>query len=322
MNYKMLSLLLILCGSIRGAETAGIYGDSFKKKDPEAYFVNAKGLKTRAVFLEKENGKYVFQSPIAFMFQEVPVKADIKYRLTFSAAQEGAETLEKNPGMAQKIFAHRENVFPVCRLQFFDKDKKRLPTDAAFFAIPFGEMKTQDFIFYAPPRAESMRLTFGVPKGVRLSIADVSLKEETEEKTLNINPKFELGPYNYSGISAFNDKAGRLLADESGKTQLFTGFYAVTNRFPLKNAGTYLLTLRGNGYNRNRVDSILTFYDAAWKKTGTSPVTRLTPQNQGMLEFRFIRPENAAYASLTIYHATMSEASIVYEGASEKNEME
>ena len=36
----------------------------------------------------------------------------------------------------------------------------------------------------------------------------------------------------------------------------------------------------------------------------------------------FIRPENAAYASLTIYHATMSEASIVYEGASEKNEME
>ena len=54
----MLSLLLILCGSIRGAETAGIYGDSFKKKNPEAYFVNAKGLKTRAVFLEKENGKH------------------------------------------------------------------------------------------------------------------------------------------------------------------------------------------------------------------------------------------------------------------------
>ena len=215
--------------------------------------------------------------------------------------------------MGGKIFAHRENVFPVCRLQFFNRGKKRVPSDAAFFAIPFGKMKEHVFLFRAPPGAESMRLSFSVPKGVRLSLSDVCLREETEGKTLNINPRFELGPYNYSGISAFNDKSGRLIADRNGRTHLFTGFYAVTNRFPLKSEGPYLLKVRGSGYYKKRVDSILTFYDAAWKKTGTSPVIRLTPQNQETLVFRFVRPPQAAYASVTIYHATISEISIVRE---------
>ncbi len=314
MIQRLLILLLLLCGCAGGAtEISDIYGDGFRKKNQETYFVNAGGLKKHSVFLEKGADGFVFRSPLSFLFREVPVKADTKYRLSFSACQEGAESMEENPGMAEKIFAHRENVFPVCRLQFFNRGKKRVPSDAAFFAIPFGKMKEHVFLFYAPPGAESMRLSFSVPKGVSLSLSDVRLREETEEKTLNINPRFELGPCNYSGISAFNDKSGRLIADRNGRTLLFTGFYAVTNRFPLKSEGPYLLKVRGSGYYKNRVDSILTFYDAARKKTGASQMIRLTPQNQETLVFRFVRPQDAAYASVTVYHATISEISIIRE---------
>lgn len=242
---------------------------------------------------------------------EKPVQGDVKYHLTFSAAQSGRESIEENPTLYRHIANASAGTYPVCRLVFLDEAGKKVSSDTRVITIPFAEMKQHDCVFYAPRKAVKVQVLFQIPKDLTLKVTAPELKEETAEKTVNINPKFDLGIYNYSGWSGFNDGSFRMVNDENGKTHFFSGFYAISSKYPLKDE-KYLLTWEGNGYERGRVIVILLFYDAEGKKLHQLELPRLNKKHP-RAEYRFKRPENAAYIAFWVYHATLAEISLVPE---------
>ncbi len=293
-----------------------IFGDSFARQDAAQYFIG----KPKVAFTAKADGKgNVLKAQSSIVFKKVAVTPDTRYILTFTASQEGSEPIEENPTLAGIIFAYRGQLYPVCRLFFFDEKGKRIGQvrgSNPFFAIPFGKPHEHKFVFYAPPKAVAMSLSFSMGKKVKaLLLSDVSLKEENSEKIININPTFSLGEYNYSGISGFNAPDGRIIKLPDGKNALFTGFSVWTTHCPLKKAGSYLVKIRGKGYFKKRVDPHIVFLDINRKKISQVALPRPFISNEGYVEYRFKRPARAAYAYFWIYHGTVTEISLTYEGS-------
>ena len=68
--------------------------------------------------------------------------------------------------------------------------------------------------------ADAGQLVGTAPRAVRCGFAETTL---AAAPTVNVNPDFSLGLYNYSGICVANDGAIRLVMGDDGRPRLFTG---------------------------------------------------------------------------------------------------
>jgi len=169
-----------------------------------------------------------------------------------------------------------------------------------------------------------MQLVIVVPsKSSTVYLSDMKFSKQADEGAINVNPKFELGPDNYSGWSGFNeaDGAHRLYVDDDHRTILFTGFTAFSDSFPLKEPGTYKLYQKGSNHVRNN-GTHLVFADASGKEIRriTGKLSRSTKELSenfyGPKESTvyFVLPKGTSRAYFWIYNTSLYELRITRVG--------
>jgi hypothetical protein len=234
------------------------------------------------------------------------VKPSTKYTMNLEAAFEGAvESIEENPRF--EIFTRHGKTgshLPKREIRFLDAAGNPVGRPVVY-AMPFRNRHTYQDVFYTPADAVTARIGLASGQGVRLLVSRLSLAETKDEAVLNVNPSFQLGPYNYSGWQ--NISAGGKLIEREGKTILDTKYGSTGQKIPLPGPGTYAFSARatGNGYNSV---VIVRVYDAQGKE-----LMRSSTRRYGPLQY-FVPPKNAAYASFLVYSCLLEEVRLLRVG--------
>lgn len=239
-------------------------------------------------------------------FRTVVVTPKTKYTLSFDGSFTGdVESIEENPRFA--VFTQpwqKSRVLPSREIQFLDAAGK--PTGRApVFSMPFREKRSYTDVFYTPPDAVTLRLNIASGDGVTFAMRNLSLETTTDEDAINVNPTFQLGPFNYSGWK--NISAGGKIIEMGGKTVFDTKYGSRGTTFPLPGPGTYALSAKatGNGYNSCiKVD----VFDAEGKKLMTAVLRRYDQTNY------FVPPKEAVSASFLVYSCMLEEVRLVRVG--------
>jgi hypothetical protein len=249
-------------------------------------------------------------------FERMPVAEGTKYQLAFRAKQQGAETIEANPRLSELIFNSR-TFLPWCRLTFYDAGGKSVGCDSPSWSIPFGEWQDYRWVFYSPAKAAfaAFEIQPGNAKGSSVNLADRRLEPAPDEQSINVNPAFACGPYNYSGWSAFND-VGRLHALTNGATVLDTGFSATSATFPLNEPGTYRWFIRGSSFAPRGGPAFLVFLDESGKEAGRISERIEKPKKERTVYF--VLPKGVVRGSFLIYHSVIEELRLTRVGGEEK----
>jgi hypothetical protein len=239
-------------------------------------------------------------------FRDVAVKPATKYTLALDTAFEGnIESIEENPRF--EVFARLGRTsprLPSREIRFFDAAGK--PTGKSLvYSLPFKNRRTYQDVFYTPRHAASARIGLASGKGIRLVLSQLKLEETADEGSLNVNPVFQLGPFNYSGWR--NISAGGQLIERDGKSILDTKYGSTGQTIPLPGPGTYAISAKatGNGYNSV---VILRVYDAQGEKLMQASTRRYGPRTY------FVPPRNAVTASFLVYSCLLEEVRLVRVG--------
>jgi hypothetical protein len=303
-------MIILTCGTLGAKEI--VFGDNFQRGTPEAYLENAKSLGNKVSFTAEKgvDGK-VLKLTVPLSFKLVPVKDQTKYQLTFRARQQGVETIEDNPRLGELIFNCR-SFLPWYRLKFYDANRKEIRTDLPVLSLPFGQWHEYVRMFYSPMNAAFMQLEVntGSAKENTLWLANAKLASAPDEQSININPTFSYGHYNYSGWSSFNG-VGRLHELEGDKTVLDTGFSATSASFPLREPGTYEIRLKATGNIRN-YNVFLIFTGADGKEITRIGETVGKPRKISSSPYvekisYFVLPKGAVRGYFLVYHSVLSE---------------
>jgi hypothetical protein len=186
----------------------------------------------------------------------------------------------------------------------------RVATAAAPTVVDFSSGKPADY--FSADTADRVQVsTVGDTQAIAIAnttarLHDRTVKPSTKyEAVLNVNPSFQLGPYNYSGWQ--NISAGGKLIEREGKTILDTKYGSTGQKIPLPGPGTYAFSARatGNGYNSV---VIVRVYDAQGKE-----LMRSSTRRYGPLQY-FVPPKNAAYASFLVYSCLLEEVRLLRVG--------
>lgn len=314
-------VILLACGSLSADEV--VFGDNFQRGTLDAYLENAKVLGDKAVMVTEKgvDGK-VLKSAVPFSFKAVPVSAQTKYQLSFRGRQQGMESIEENPRLSELIFNCR-SFLPWCRLKFLDTNGKEVKNDFPTQALPFGQWHEYKLVFYPPMNSALMQfeINTGASKQGTIWLANAKLAPAPDEQSINVNPTFSYGPYNYSGWSSFNSPDGRLHEIEGGKTVLDTGFSATTTSFPLQEPGTYQIRLKATGNERN-YDAFLIFIGADGKELSRIEEKVWKPA-KGASSYKeatsyFVLPKGTVRGYFLVYHSVLAEIRLTRVGGEEK----
>lgn len=215
--------------------------------------------------LDPKTGEHVMKS--------VPVTPLKKYKLSIVAAIDSDDTIERNDRIPEIIDANYGRSFARCKLEFFDKEGN----EATFLlygrsilrakSIHFVSREMQNYVtvFYAPPHAETLRLTL-LPKNRRLMIKKLVLEPETTEGTVNCNPDFRYGTLNLSGWNP--DTEGRLYRRPDGTTVLKCGTQSGSSMFAVDDKARYSFFCKGEGYSSTDGKVTVSFYDIDGNELG------------------------------------------------------
>jgi hypothetical protein len=202
---------------------------------------------SRALVLEKapeKNKKYP-----RVMLRKIEVDPTCKYRLSFSAYSEGPDTLDKNPLVNVLFFdaarAAKGKPLPGWELLFSNSKGKRVKRSFVFFEnIIHGKWHVYTESFYPPEGSKYLNILFtNKNKLCKVYIDNIKLKVVTDEDgTLNLNPEFKYGLYDYSGYYMYNTK---ITQQDDGKfaVDVSEGSYVMTTPVPVKTGKSYSITV-------------------------------------------------------------------------------
>jgi hypothetical protein len=295
-------ILIVVLANVAMAAAPGVM--DFSSGQPADYFSD--DTAGRVQISSIGDTQVMVISDATARFHDMKVKPSVKYTLTLEAAFGGdVESIEENPRF--EIFTRPGQAsthLPSREIRFFDAAGK--PTGRSMvYAMPFKNRRTYQDIFHTPADAISARISLASGKGVRLVLSQLSLAETDDEAVLNVNPTFQLGPYNYSGWQSIS--AGGQLIEREGKTILDTKYGSTGQMIPLSEPGTYAFSAKAtaNGYNSV---VIVRVYDALGKELMRSSTRRYGPRTY------FVPPKNAAYASFLVYSCLLEEVRLLRVG--------
>ncbi len=205
----------------------------------------------------------------------VPVASLRKYKLSIIGAVDSADTIEANDRIPEIIAANRGRGFARCELEFFDSEGNeatfliygRIPRRVDSIHFVSREMQKYVTVFYAPPQAETLRLTLG-PKNRGLKLKKLVLESETAEDSVNCNPDFRYGPLNLSGWNP--DTEGRLYLRPDGTTVLKCGYGAGSSMFAVDEETRYSFFCKGESYASTGGKVTVSFFDIAGNELGNT----------------------------------------------------
>lgn len=246
--------------------------------------------------------------------QSFAVKPMTRYMLSYDWKVEGeCRDFAQDPEGRSKVYDYMGGEYASARvyLQSDSGEKRILRT--ALVPGKSGRMKHE---FYTETGTSKVRLEVHPPKGCRIRTDAVKIDEVVNAPTLNVNPDFDLGLYNYSGVFGRNDNAIVLLPSPSGGVALHGGFYVYFAKAPVRPFALYNLEMKAQGWHRkHRMDGSFVFLDAAGKRIFRSPVPRYSraskrPGESLVKNIEFTAPEGACWVYLWLYDATVDYARI------------
>lgn len=314
---KLFTLLITMFLATICQAAPQVYGDKFASGHMDTYVEQATRAATFARFESgpQDRGQAITTTNV-LTFKTVPVDANTRYRLSFVASTKSSETIEDNPRLSKIVFSAR-SFMPSCSLRFYDKDAELITSTHESFTLPYAKWHDYQWVFYPPASAVSMQWVINPSdKDNTVTVADASLKVVTDKQSLNINPTFNMGPYNLSGWDG-----GSLRVAEDGQVLLVADYYAISSSFPLTEPGTYRLTLNASNFGRyNAV--FLIFLDAKGKeisrygqRPGRTKKERLAnPTGPHKHEFYLTPPAGTVRGNFLIYQSLVQEISLVRVG--------
>ena len=214
----------------------------------------------------------------------------------------------EDPDGPAKVFLYRGSDYPVQRLVFHDASGASLGANFGLQSLVPGRAGRMAYEFHAPATAATLTLRVSNPADGTVAVSNVVLQSVADAPTVNVNPDFSLGLYNYSGICVANDGAIRLVMGDDGRPRLFTGFYCMTSDAPVTPGRAYLLKMAARGHSKNRMDSFLVFYGADGKMVAKASLPRITKGKDEApveMEFPFTPPDGAVWVRVWIYDGTL-----------------
>ena len=243
-------IAVLLSTGIATAQNISVFGDGFSQGKLESYLENTKILKTgQASFEPSKDGKgkcLVLAKDTSAIFKPVPVKDNVKYKLSFTVRGEMKETIEENPRL-ELILLSRGNWLPFCNIAFLDAEMKPLAWCNYEHTLPFGSHFNFTELFHPPEKAAFLQLSIQTRKDSKIFLSDISLVPASDEGAINVNPTFSLGKYNFSGWPRRHTN-GRILEKPDGKFVFDTGYGSGSETIPLSKPGTYRLYAKGSTY--------------------------------------------------------------------------
>ncbi|QDT07322.1 hypothetical protein K227x_57490 [Rubripirellula lacrimiformis] len=203
----------------------------------------------------------------------IAVESPTKYKLTLRAAVDDSDTIETNDRIAEIMSKNGGRSFAECELDFFDSSGNKTTfllygstaVDTSGIAIVSGEFRDCVFVFYAPPNADTLRLSL-TPRKRTLYVQSLKLEPETTEGTVNCNPDFRYGQFNAGGWRPNSE--GRLFKRPDNRTVMKCGSDSRSSFFPVDDESRYSFLCQGTGYGPISGKVIVTFYDEAGQELG------------------------------------------------------
>ena len=246
---------------------------------------------------------------LAIESQPLAVAPFGRYLLTYDWSVEGSpRDFAEDPDGPAKVFRYRGSDYPVQRLVFSDASGASLGANAGLQSLVPGRAGRMAYEFHAPAGAVSLTLRVSNSAGGKVAVSNVVLQAVANAPTVNVNPDFSLGLYNYSGVASANDGALRLVMGDDGRPRLFTGFYCMTSAAPVTPGRSYRLKMAARGHHKNRMDSFLVFSGADGKTVAKSSLPRISKGKSEApveMECPFTPPDGAAWVHLWIYDGTL-----------------
>ncbi len=254
-------------------------------------------------------------SPLAlFADKSFNAKPQTRYMLSYDWEVDGkCRDFADDPEGRSKVYDARGNEYAVAHVYFSTASGERCNSRTALVPGRSGRMQHE---FYTELSTTGVRLDVKPPKGCKVRTTNVTLEEVKNAPTLNVNPDFKLGLYNYSGVSGCNDNAVVLVTSPSGGVALHGGFYVYLAKTPVKPNAKYNLEMKAQGWHRkHRMDGSFVFLDAQGKKVFQSEIPRYSrsskkPGESVVKNVEFIAPENSRWVYLWLYGATVEYARI------------
>lgn len=174
------------------------------------------------------------------------VKPNERYILSFTARNEGPDSLENNAQLSEAFYDKRREMhglrLPGWGITFTDRDLKGVPANLSSFhrVVLSSRDELQRDVFFAPNRAANVRIRFENPtRDATFYIKDVKLSPYIE-KTVNINADFALGERSFSGFSPICGGSPRLRKTKAGNF-LDVDSYTFIDTTPVVAGRTYRL---------------------------------------------------------------------------------
>lgn len=242
------------------------------------------------------------------------VKPETRYMLTYDWQVDGkCRDFADDPEGRSKIYEYRGSEYAAEHLYFGTSSSESCVNRMALVPGKEGKMRHE---FYTDSRTEKVRVEVRPPAGCKIKVKKMALTEVKDAPTLNVNPDFGLGLYNFSGVGRSNDGAVVLIPTPSGGVALHGGFYIYLAKTPVRPAQRYNLEMKAQGWHRkHRMDGSFVFLDAEGKKVFQSEIPRYSrkskkPGESVVKNIEFIAPENARWVYLWLYGATVEYAKI------------
>lgn len=242
------------------------------------------------------------------------VKPETRYMLTYDWSVDGqCRDFADDPEGRSKIYDYRGDEY-ACEVLYFGSGRSE--KCVCRMALAPGNSGRMNHEFYTDSSTVKVRAEVKAPAGCKVKIGKMALSEVKGAPTLNVNPDFGLGLYNFSGVGPSNDGAVTLLPSPSGGAALHGGFYIHLAKTPVRPGGRYNLEMKAQGWHRkHRMDGSFVFLDAQGKKVFQSEIPRYSrnskkPGESIVKNVEFIAPDNARWVYLWLYGATVEYARI------------
>jgi len=235
-----------------------------------------------------------------------------RYLLSYSWEATGCTDRAAQPLGQWGVFANRWYQGPLQELEFFGpegKDRKG-PRYRRFQPLLPGTSGRWQHEFYAPAGQVKMTLTVADNKktGLKVKLSDIRLEEVKEAPTVNVNPDFALGLYNYSGLQGVNGDGAVMLKNPQGGNSFYGAFSFGTEPTPIEGGAKYRLEYAGWGRFKGRIDPYMDFLGKGkFARVDLPRVYRdeKNPEAPGRRVYEFTAPEGAEWVTFCFYHATL-----------------
>lgn len=314
MMWKFMILILAFTATAPAILAASPFGDGFATGKLEDYLEKPDPKQTKIVLnkIEGMKGKSALSitDNTNVSFKPVEFSPNTKYTLSFRGCFTGGESIEENPRLDIAVMPRSRLAFLACHeIEFLDAEKKKIQQPVIAFNLPFRNWHDYVSIFYSPANAAFIRLTVRSAPGITFSMDCLKLEKTPDEGSINVNPDFKCGLYNYSGWSGLAAGAKMILTKE-GKPAFDTKYGSTSTGFPVTEPGTYKTSAKftGNGYNANIA---VRFFDKDGKMTGSFGVR---------VENYFILPAGTVYGHFLAYSGVIEELRLIRIGDEKKIE--